>query len=82
MSYNNLCKEIENARMYAAMLEASLRRSTEICRRTCQHSYVHEREFDGHTTKSVYTCEKCGDFTMMRPAQEQMSNTSCGTSKN
>lgn len=66
---NDLYEQIAQARMHVELLEKELR---DIQKR-CKHSYVHERECDGHTTKSVYTCEKCGDFTLMRPCPENMS---------
>jgi hypothetical protein len=32
---------------------------------SCKHDFMHERESDGHTINSIYTCKICRYATML-----------------
>lgn len=38
----------------------------------CSHMFRRERESDGHTTYTTYTCVNCYFMTHMRPADESL----------
>lgn len=68
MTIQYLEHQLDAARKHVRNLENTLKETIESYQNKCDHDFKLTRDYDGHTSKSCYTCTNCNYWTYMKPS--------------